>query len=84
MTSEFKADSILNLKVQSTMHEHDSEWIEIESYHIDRYNGRTLNIQVNFLNPDYLSLVATEKDWLMVDLIIPLFFLDYTGQHIQS
>ena len=84
LTAEFRAESILNLKVQSTMHEHDSEWIEIESYHIDRYNDRTLNIQVNFLNPDYLSLVATEKDQLMVDLIKPLFFLDYTGQHIQS
>ena len=82
LTAEFKAESILNLNVLSTIHEDDSEWIVIESFHIDRYDGRTLTIQVNFLNPDYLSLVATEKDSLRIEMTKPLFFHDYSGKHI--
>ena len=44
LTSEFRAESILDLKVLSSIHDFDSEWIEIESYHIESYNETILSI----------------------------------------
>ena len=42
--TEFEIDHILELKVVSSIHDYDSELIQIESYHVVSYSSTTLII----------------------------------------
>ena len=67
-TSSFTIDSVLSLSVMSSIYDDfNAPETRIESFNLTRYEGRTLVIQVNFLNPNMLSLVAVDKDRLRIE-----------------
>ena len=55
-------DSIIGLKVVSSFHALDSELIAIDDYHLVYYGNQTLVIQVDFLNPNHISMDPIDKD----------------------
>ena len=84
MVSDFKVDSVLDLRVTSSLYEPDSEFIQIKSVSLVKYEGKSLVLQVEFLNPDYISLDAIDRDVLLITVSNSLFFNDIYGQRLES
>ena len=51
-----KLDDFIYVHVVSSFHDYDSEEIEIKDYRIVSYIEKRLQLQIDFLKPNYLSL----------------------------
>ena len=82
--SQFSVDSIIALTVISSNYPAGSEFIAINDYNITSYANRSLEIQIDFANPSYISVDALDKDWLEIKFIKPWFFKDITGHELSK
>ena len=63
---DFPIDDILSLSVASQFYEFDSVLIKIEDFYLVSYVDKTIEIQIDFLNPEFLSMDLREKDQLII------------------
>ena len=75
--TDFPIEYIIDIKVVSLFFDNDSDIIQIDDYYLISYWNKTLEIQIDFRNPNHLSLNSINKDNIMISFEQPWFFTDY-------
>ena len=78
--TDIDVKSIISLKVVSSFHSYGSELIAIEDYRLISYANDTVVIQVDFLNPNNISMDPVDKDFLLIEVKELRYFQDIMGQ----
>ena len=77
---DFPIEEVLSVSVASQYYEYDSELISIDDFYLVSYVPETIEVQIDFLNPSFLSMDLSEKDELVIFFKEHEFFTDYAGQ----
>ena len=75
----FDIKDLIELKVVSSIHTAETKYITVKDYTLQGYISNTLAIKFDFLHPEFISLVAIEKDILQLRFLQGKFFQDVSG-----